>query len=1076
MKADATKNVSANLALNKSVKAFSSLGDSPETLLTDGQKDATAKFWSSRAFATFPDHRLYPEWIVVDLGKHYRIHAVHLFPRADGKNVGQGFPEDFTIQVSPEAEPWTTVVEKTGYAQPTSPDAQKFEFPPCLARFIKVESSRLRPVDGAHYFQLAEVEVFGSPGEAPGLSLPILPAKVTAPAVANLRCEYQVDPVGVDALQPRLSWVLEGNGRGQRQTAYRVLVAGSRAELDAHQGTLWDSGRIESDRSVGIEYGGKPLASGSLCFWKVMLWDKDAAPTAWSQPARFSMGKLQASDWRGRWIGASEDPQHAAVHLRTEFTVAKPVRRATVSFSGLGWSQLAINGERVNDWELSPGSTSYHIRTPYLVVDVTRHFAASGHFALGALLGDGWYALSKDPWVHKFETLPYVDKPKLLLDLELEFTDGGTQVVTSDESWKWSYGPIIQNWVSLEHLDLRQSMPGWDQPGYNDSAWKPVALVQGPAGKMACQKEPPTRVIQTLRPQALTHDPKSNRYRYDFGREFQGWVQFQTSGPAGTEVEILVHPPKCRAVGYNSGYSNRFILAGNGVEQYVPRFNYNAVTSIGIKGTTQPPTLDDLVGYQVNADLQTAGSFRCSDDTLNWLQEAVIRTYMNYVTGFPNDPTREKKGWPCDILYAFHPSAYLFDSQRLFDRWLTDIIDGQAPDGNCPNITPGPFFDEYNGIWFGGMGVWGPWQLYQIYGDLQVLVESYPAMKKYMEFLRRQTRDHMQDWGLPDWLAIEDSPPMLVSTPAYFLFAQIVSRVAAMQGLHEDEQTYAELAQSIKATFNRKFLEAGTGIYNLPDAKPIAGIGGAAGNSTLHHRVWWQPGGRVPTQGAQALALGLDLVPTEMRPLAEKSLLTEIEAHDGFISSGFVSTRYLLEVLADMAPEAGQKMAFQRAAPSWYAMTVDTDNDVMKETWSGGAALMPGLGCAVAFWNFSSLGGIRPDPSGPGFKKIIIKPNLVDNLHWVECHYDSVHGRIVSNWQRRGRQFTMDVTIPANTSATVHVPADHADEILENGKPLTQSAGILLLRTEAGRTVLACDAGVYRFTGNLPLLTKNTGE
>lgn len=1061
-----------NVAHKAPVTAFSSIEDGgwQVAALTDGIKGGIG--WSSKAFASFPDHNLYPEWVAIDLGRYHRIDRIDLYPRGDGANAGQGFPQDFTLALCVEGEPWQTVAALKDCPLPKSGEVQSFPIPPRVARYVRIQATRLRSFDGKFHFQMSEVEVFGVPVEAPAFAATPLPPS-QPPSVTDLRCEHRVDPLGVDTPAPLLRWSLAGTRRGLAQSAYRVLIASCPGLLAREIGDVWDSGQVGSDESQAIVHPGTGLRSGQECFWAVRVWDEERQPTVWSSTARFVMGRLASKDWRGRWIGPSIDPAHAAVWLRREFTVSRPVRRATLFCSGLGWSEISINGRPVSDWVLTPGHTCYHLRTPYVVHDVTAHFATAGAKVIGVVLGDGWYALEKDPWAHKFEQLPYVDKPKLLLDIELEFADGSTQVLHSDGSWKWSFGTIAKNWVALEHIDLRKSMPGWDQPGFADSAWQPVALVKGPAGKLVCQKEPPTRVIQTIRPQTLTHDPKSKSYQYDFGREFQGWVQFRTSGPAGTEIEIFVHPPKHEAQGYNHGYSNRFILAGKGVEQYVPRFNYNAISSIEIKGTPQPPALEDLVGCQVNADLQTAGAFRCSDDTLNWLHDTVIRMFMNYITGIPNDPTREKKGWTQDILGEFHSAAYLFDAQRLFERWQTDIVDGQAPDGNCPNVTPGPYFDEYNSTWWGGMVVWGPWQWYQVYGDRRILIDSYPAMKKYVDFLTKAGTDHMQDWGLADWLAFEGSNRMLVNTPAYYLYTNIVSQVAAMLGQHEDSKTYADLAQTIKRTFNMKFLYTQTGVYNLPNAKPFHCYKGGNDSESKgdpdvkHHRIWWQPGEPVCTQGAQTLALVSGLVPAEVRKNAEESLLKEIAAHDGYLSTGFISSMYLLDILSDLAPQVGQTMVEKRHAPSWYAMTVGTDNAVLKETWSGGTAMMPNLGCSVAFWNFYSLGGIRPDPRAPGFKKIIIKPNMAGNLHWVECHYDSVHGRIVSNWQRRGRQFTMDVTIPANTSATVHVPVDCADGILENGKPLKQSVGIRLLRTEKVRIVLACESGVYRFTGNL---------
>ena len=1055
-----------NLALGRPVKTFSSLENSGWNWakLTDGRKGGLG--WSSKAFSTMPDHSLYPEFATVDLGSTCLVDRVDLYPRGAGAMAGQGFPEDFTIQLCAAGEKWQTIVAERGYAQPKDGNPQAFSFTPAPARYVKVEATRLRAVGQRYYFQLAQIEVFGKPA-ANLPSAPAAPPVLIPPRAVNLRCEYRIDPAGIDASVPHLSWTMEGNARGQKQTAYRVLVAESLTDLDTERDSLWDSGEIESDRSIALAYAGKPLRAGARCYWKVMLWDKDRKPAPWSQPANFTMGKLQPADWKGKWIGASEDPKHAAVYLRKEVDVSRPVRRATAFFSGLGWSELYINGAKVSDWVLSPGRTSYHVRTPYLVFDVTDRFTARGRTAIGVILGDGWYALEKDPWVHRFEKLPYVDKPKLLLDIELEFADGSTQVIRSDESWKWSYGPITKNWVAVEHIDMRKTMPGWDQPGYADLAWQPVASVNGPAGKLVCQKEPPTRVIATIKPQRLSQDTKTGSWNYEFGREFQGWVQFRTSGPAGTTINIIVDPPKRQAQGNNHGYSNQFILAGKGIEQYVPRFNYNSVSSIEIQGATHPPALDDLVGCQVNADLQTAGYFRSSDDVLNWLNDAVIRTFMSYVTGVPNDSTREKKGWPQDAQSCFRAAAYLFDTQSLFERWQTDIIGDQAPDGNCPNITPGPFFDAWNSPWFGGVVVWLPWQSYQVYGDRRILADSYPAMKKYVDFLTKTGKDYMQDWGLSDWLAIEDSPRMVVNTPAYYLYAQIVSQAAAMLGNPEDAKTYAALAQTIKRKFNAKFLYAKTGVYNVPDAKPIAGVGGAAGNSTLTHRIWWQPGEPVCTQGAQTLALALGLVPDDVRKTAQESLLKEIAAHDGYLSTGFISSLYMLDILSDLAPQVGQAMVDKRSAPSWYAMTAGTDSDLLRETWSGEAVLLPDLGCGVAFWNFYALGGIRPDPSGPGFKKIIVKPNMPGDLHWVDCHYDSVYGRIVSNWKLKGRQLTLDVTIPANTTATIYVPTSDVASVRESGQPAAEAAGLIFRRYERGRAVYEAAAGVYQFAAVL---------
>jgi alpha-L-rhamnosidase len=983
---------------------------------------------------------LYPEWIVIDLKRHHRIEAVHLHPRADAPHAGQGFPEDFTIEAAPEGEPWKVLVEKKGYVAPVKAEAQTFAFAPCVARFVKVQATRLRPVAGdvrQHLFQLAEVDVLGEPVEAPPLSASA-PAAIKPAAAANLRCQYRENPIGIDNPRPRLSWTMAGNTRGQRQTAYRILVAANRADLDAGRGPLWDSGKVKTDRSIAVAYAGQPLASGGRYFWKVMLWDKDGKPTSWSAAAEFVMGKLEAADWKGQWIGASEDPQHQVVYLRKEVTTSKPVRRATAFFCGLGWSELYIDGKKVSDWLLAPGNTSYHIRTQYVVHDVTEQFAAPGRKALGVILGDGWYALWRDPWVHAFERQPYVDKPKLLLDIELEYADGSTQTISSDESWKWSFGPITRNWLGVENIDLRRAIPDWYRTGYNEAAWKPVVKVKGPAGKLVVQKEPPTRIIETIKPQRLTQDPKSGAWIFEFGREFQGFPRLRARGPAGTAITIITHPTS-----QHTAAGSQFILAGKGVEEYEPRFHYNAVHRVEVRGLAEAPALDDLSGCFISADMPAAARFRSSDDTANWMNECVRRTQYAYVTGVPNDPTREKKGWTQDMQNMLESAAYLLDSQTLYERWNWDIHDGQSADGNCPNVAPGPFYDGYNSPWWGGCMVWGPWHWYLYYGDEQVLVDHYEAMKKYVDFqsAHAQKNEGLQKWGLADWLDVVRTPNFLINTPAHYQFARIVSRSAEILGHQEDAAKYAKVAEGVRDTFNAKFLDRASGKYSWQDPKT---------------------GKALDSQAVPALALGVGMVPDDVRKQAEAVLLSGIAERKGFLSTGFVSTPYLLDVLAELDPQVGHEMTMKRPAPSWYAMTVGANSDIQREMWGGGAVIMPSLGGNIAKWHFRSLAGVWPDESAPGFKRFIIKPNVVGDLHWVRCHYDSVHGRMESNWQRRGKQFVLEVTVPANTTATIWLPPG-SGAVTESGRPVNQAFGVRAVEARAGRPAFEVASGVYRF-------------
>ncbi len=738
------------------------------------------------------------------------------------------------------------------------------------------------------------------------------------------------------------------------------------------------------------------------------------ATTACADPANcaagiFAAAKLQPADWRGHWIGADTNTNHGAVYLRREIEITKPVTQATVFFCGLGFSELAVDGNKIGDYVIGPGFTTYDKRVQYLAFDVTARFATTGTKTLDVILSDGWYALERDPWVHKFEKRVYVDKPKLLLDLHLRHADGSETLIVSDENWRWSDGEITRSWIVQEDIDRRKT-------GRN---WRPVALVTGPTGKLVCQLEPFNRIVEETQPVSMKFNVEKKSCVWDFGREINGWVRFCAAGPSGTELKITTIPTEPRP------RTSRFILAGTGGEElYEPRFFHAGMRRVEVSGLVSEPATNDLVGCQISSMYTPSGSFRCSDELQNWLNDSARRTVVSYTTFLPNDPVREWKAWTQDIENMFRSAVYLFDSQTMYERWQHDLLDGQRADGNCPNIAPGPFFDNYNSPWWGGCVVWLPWHWYLYYGDESLLRESYPAMKRYVDYLGSVSKDGLQDWGLADWLPVEETPRAIINTPAHFLYAQIVSRTATLLGQLDDARRYADVAEKIRAAFNRKFLDPATGIYGQPGWKPKCGNWRPPLPLERLHEVWWT-GDRPCTQAGQVLPLALGMVPTEHRAAVEKALLRELAAHKNHLSTGFVSTPYLLQVLADLAPDVGWAMTSARDFPSWHSMTRGSGNDLMKETWAGGQALMPSLGGNIAAWHTETLAGIRPDPDGPGFKKIIFKPTVVGDLHWVECWFDSPQGRIVSNWKRDGNTFAFDVTVPVNATAKVFLPEEN---------------------------------------------------
>jgi alpha-L-rhamnosidase len=1071
------RTIDTNLALGKPCKFFSSLDDEHGVLkLTDGKYGPDG--YRNRSFVKYADHGLYPEFIEVDLGANATIGKVLLYPIKATGDGGSGFPKEFSIQVSRQGEPWKVVLQEEGYKDPLNGQPQTFDLSGVEARYVKVEATRLRTAKPGEYrFQLAEIEVYGQ-AKPLGLLAAVKSSTDNKMKIAGLKCEHYSDPIGVDALNPRLDWILESTSRGQRQTAYRVQVATERKTLDQDRGDQWDSGKVYSDQSVAVRYAGKRFKSGQKYFWKVMAWDKDNKPTEWSNTGVFVTGKFRQDEWKGKWIGRNTtvkengDP-HKAVYIRKEITVDKPVARATAFFCGLGHSEFSIDGVKVGQGRMTPGHTETSKRVQYLVYDVTDRFAKSGKHLMGAILVDGHYGQNRETWGRMYRVVgPYVNRPKMIFDLHLEHADGTETVISSDSSWKYAKGAIARNRICLEDIDLRENQPGWDKTGFDDSHWHAAVLVEGPTGRLVCQREPQVTNRRVLKPVSLTK--KDGNWYYDFGREFTGAIRFRTSGKAGTKLKLHIAPPPPNPLNSRAipDRVSAFTLAGKGIEEYASRFCYNTISRVIVEGATTEPKLEDLEAVNFSSVGEVSGSFRCSDGVINWIHESARRTQEAYVITLPNDSTREYDAYMEDPQNMFVAAAYLFDSRSMYERWHHDISDCQREDGNVSNMAPKPNFDAYNSPFWGGCLIWVPWHWYQYYGDPAPLFRSYDGMKKYMDYLAKVGNDHIQHWGLNDWQAIEITNTGIVNTPAYYLYAQVVSHTAGMLGRKDDQLYYSKLAESIRDKYNDLYLDQDTGIYGLAGEKPkLASRDWKDPRPSVDHELWWT-GDRSCTQAGQIMPLALGLVPDNMRTKVESALVREIAAHDNRVSTGFVSTPYLLELLADMNPDLGHRMTTTKKFPSWYSMTAGSagmstyavvDSDLMREGWTGRPVVMPSLGGNIAGWNMQSLGGIRPDFAGPGFKKFIIKPNVLGDLHWVETRFNSVHGKIVSNWRRRGDQLLMEVTVPANTTATVYVPAKAQADVTESGMSIKKTPGVQFLRTEADRVVLSVKSGQYAF-------------
>ena len=884
--------------------------------------------------------------------------------------------------------------------------------------------------------------------------------------VGGLRCEYLVNPLGIDAPRPRLQWLLQAPAaaRAKKQTAYQILVASSDGALRAEKGDLWNSGRIDSNQSIQIPYGGHALPSRQHCWWKVRAWDEQGKPTAWSEPAHWSMGLLAPGDWQGGWISGDIGQSDAhAIFLRHEVKLPARVGRATAYVCGLGYYELYLNGKRVGDHVLDPAFTDFDKRVLYATYDVTPQLLAGAN-AMGVILGNGWFhPITSD--LFGFEKAPWRAIPRLLINIDLEYADGTHQTLASDPSWKWSKGPLVFNSIrSGETYDAGLAMPHWSEPHYNDSQWKPAVAVAAPKGRLSAQIEPPMRVTETLKPLKLS-EPQPGVYLYDLGVIMTGWARFDAQDEPGATVtldynEVLNADGTLDTTNSNTHTNGRFqkdrlILDAHGKGTLEPRFTYHGFRYVQIRGLKHKPALASLEAMSVHTDWESAGMFACSDARINSLEKAVRRTLSNAVHSIPGEePTREKMGWTQDGQNTMEAAIYNFGVPMVYTQYLFDMIDAQEVNGHVPPIVPtngwgrtradgsAPLFSD---PWWGSTLPYVAWKLYEYYGDRRALEVAYDPMKRWVDYLSSTAKDHLVDWSLGDWLEIgahptvsdhslpKHSPIPQTTSAGYYYATMAVVRAAELLGKPDDAVKYRQLAEQIKTSFNQHFFDPQTGLY--------------ASDS----------------QTSQVLPLYLDMVPDGKRDLVLERLVANIHQHKDHLSTGFVGVMPMLHGLGDWGYEdLAFTIAMQPDVPGFLQMIAD-GYSVMGESLTGdsGSRHHP-FGACIGSYLFREIAGIRTDLSGTGFEKIMIHP-VLGNLDWARASYDSIRGPITSAWKRSAKGFELRVGIPANTSATVELPAKGPDSITESGKPLAQAVGVKFVRMEGNRAVLAIDSGDYRF-------------
>ncbi|MBN1185753.1 MAG: family 78 glycoside hydrolase catalytic domain [Bacteroidales bacterium] len=876
--------------------------------------------------------------------------------------------------------------------------------------------------------------------------------------IDRLLCENRINPVGIDKIQPRLGWIMTSDVRNLKQTAYEIQVA----DDIAFRNLVWGTGKTLSGQSVYVPYSGKPLESSKKYYWRVRVWDNKGKVSKWSSQAYWQMGLLNESNWKARWIqsGFNENLTQPAPMFRKEFPVKKPISSAVAFITSYGWYEAEINGKRVVEDYFTPGWTSYKTRLQYQMYDVTS-LLKTGDNAVGVTLGNGWYR-------EKYLGVPVMAPHglSLLFQLEITYTDGSTELVVSDGSWKTSTGPVLANSLYLGQVyDGRLEKDGWTIDGYDDSEWAIVKVAEIRYNNLIATNNEPVRKHETFKPIKLIITPKGEKV-LDFGQNLVGWVQFKIAGKAGdmitvSHAEVLdkegnfytenLRTSKAQAIYY---------LKGKSEEILEPAFSFFGFRYIRIEGYSGDINPDNFKAIALYSDMQTTGTFECSDTLVNQLQSNILWGQKGNFIDVPTDcPQRDERiGWTGDAQVFSGTAAFNMNVHNFFVKWLKDLQIAQKKDGVVPWVVPDVL------IYMGGAtSGWSdavtvvPWNMYLAYGDKEILSDMYDNMKSWVDYMTNNSRDHLftiKGTQFGDWLFYSPSPDDygvaavtdkdLISQCFYAHSTQLLINAAEVLKKENDVQNYTALLTQIKEAFLHEFV--------TPSGRLLSG-----------------------TQTAYVLALNFDMLPEEFRAQAAQRLADNVKKYDNHLTTGFLGTPYLTNVLSRFGYTGlAYALLFQKTYPSWlYPVTKGATT--IWERWDGikpdGTLQTPSMNSynhysygAIGDWMYKVVAGLNTDEKHPGYKVIKIKPYIGKELSFAKAELETYYGKIKSGWNIDNGIFTLDVEIPVNTKAIIYVPAAESAHVTESGRQLPGDEEIVSLGYSNGYHTFLTGSGNYKFS------------
>ena len=895
--------------------------------------------------------------------------------------------------------------------------------------------------------------------------------------VSHILVENRKNPIGVDIPKPKFTWVLASDKQNVKQSAYQIQVSET---ADFSNKLLWDSQRQSSDQSVHVVYNGPELASLKTYYWRVKVWDQTKKASKWSTNGFWQMALLTAEDWQAKWIAVAQDENYDSKRvpiLRTQFNISKEIKTATASITAHGLYEAQLNGKKIGEAYFTPGWTSYKKRLQYQMYDIT-HQLKKGENALGAKLGEGWYS-SPLAWNDNV----YGTDLALLLQINVTYTDGTSEVFGTDESWKTTPSEIINSELyNGEFLDSRSAKTGWSIPGYDIGNWSSADVKDFGYANLVATYNEPIRSHETFKPLEVITTPEGDTV-LDFGQNLVGFVRVTVTGKAGDTIrldhaEILTRENNFYTTNLRAAkQQNTYVLDGSGTQTFQPTFTWQGFRYVrlhGIKGKINP---DNFTAVALYSDMKQTGTFATSNPLLNQLQHNIEWGQKGNFLDVPTDcPQRDERlGWTGDAQVFASTAAYNMQVDNFFTKWMKDVAADQFENGSVPHVIPHVLRDSESGsAGWSDVSVIVPWEMYLHYGNESILENQYTSMKAWVDYMNAESSNYLWNTGghFGDWLFYrpdDDTDGRAAITDKYLIaqcfFAhstQLLINTARVLRKQQDVAEYSALLKNIKEAFLKE--------YSTPNGRLVSG-----------------------SQTAYVLALNFDMLPQDLRAQAAKRLAENIQRYNYHLTTGFLGTPYLCKVLTRFGyHDLAYTLLMQKTYPSWlYPVTVGATT--IWERWDGrkpdGSFQNPAMNSfnhyaygAIGDWMYTELAGIKTAETedGVGYKKIIIKPHLANSyvsdevknqndketLSEVTASLYTYYGTVKSHWKIGDNSTVLSVSIPVNTTATVHIPFGNDANVKLDKKDIASVKQLNSVEITETETIVSIGSGTYNFIIN----------